>query len=443
VKILYLDPFSGVSGDMFVGALIDLGLDLAKLHHELSKLNLSGYHLSTKRVMRGAMAATKFDVDIGGHIDGAFDADPSAPLSQDHGHSHGHLHEHGHEHSHSHGGTVEKAQPSQQRRTFAEIRTLIQESGLSARVKESSVRCFSTLAAAEGRIHNMPPDEVHFHEVGAIDSIVDTVGACIGIELLGIEQVWCGAVALGSGGMVKCDHGLMPVPTPATLEIMKGIAVRQTPIEKELTTPTGAALVAGLVSKFGSLPAMQIEKIGYGAGSREKQAIPNILRVLMGSVEDSTASTETHATTDTVIEVRANIDDLSPEILGYVSEKLLVSGALDVFFTPIQMKKNRPATMLTVISEPHLLDTIAGILFQETTSFGLRYQTQSRLKLSRRIVLVKTVHGEVRVKLGEWKGKIVSVHPEYDDCRALAERTGVPLREIIDAARIIARKIKS
>ncbi len=392
-KLLYLDPFSGVSGDMFIGALIDLGLDLARLHAELSKLKLSGYRLSAKKTMRGAMSGTKFDVEIDASI--------------------------------------------KTYRNFSEIKKIIGESTLSERVKTDSLRAFTILAEAEARIHNMPLDQVHFHEVGALDSIVDLVGGCAALEILGIGEVISGPLALGAGGFVKCDHGLVPVPAPATLEIVKGVPLRNTPVEKELTTPTGAALVKALASRFSSTPEMEIEKIGYGAGTRVEQAVPNILRVMIGTAARATSSDDR----DTIVEISTNVDDATPEVLGYVAETLMAKGALDVFFTPIQMKKSRPATMLTVLAEESQLELLADIIFKECPTFGLRYQKQSRLKLTRRFEKVQTAFGEISVKIGEWRGAVVSVHPEYEECKARAQEKGVALRTVIDAARAaIAQK---
>jgi uncharacterized protein (TIGR00299 family) protein len=391
-SILYLDPFSGVSGDMFIGALLDLGLDLARLHSELAKLNLTGYRLSSKRVMRGAMSATKFDVEIDASI--------------------------------------------KTYRNFSDIKQIIEASALSVAVKTASLKAFTVLAEAEARIHNMSIEHVHFHEVGALDSIVDLVGGCIALEILNVGDLVCGPLALGAGGFVKCDHGMMPVPAPATLEIVKGIPLRNTPVEKELTTPTGAALVKALASHFGPMPEMEIAKIGYGAGSRVEQAVPNILRVALGSASMSQAS----ADSDTIVEISTNIDDATPEVLGYVAESLLAHGALDAFFTPIQMKKMRPAVMLTVLAEEAKLDELAAIIFKECPTFGLRYRKQSRMKLARKMVTVQTAFGDVRVKIGEWKGQAVSLHPEFEDCKTRAQEKNVALRAVIDAARTAAQK---
>jgi uncharacterized protein (TIGR00299 family) protein len=430
--ILYLDPFSGISGDMFVGALLDLGLDLAKLHFELSKLNVAGYHLGSRRVMRGALAAIKFDVTL--DVPAAQTA-ARAETTHDHGHSHGeHGHEHGHDHGHSHGGGDASAD-GHVHRTFADIRRMIEASALSAAVKRNSISAFQKLAVAEGRMHDLPPEQVGFHEVGAIDSIVDMVGVCIGLDVLGVDEVWCGPIALGSGGFVKCDHGQMPVPAPATLELMKGLPVRETDFKKELTTPTGAALAAALVTRFCPLPAMTIQKLGYGAGTRESQPMPNILRVALGTVESSEAASRDTTSSDTVIEISANLDDTTPEVIGYLCETLFARGALDVFLTPIQMKKFRPGTMLTVLAEPAQLDSMAETIFRECPTFGLRYQTYSRLKLTRRIETVETQFGPVRVKIGQWQGRDTSIHPEYEDCRARALEKGVAVREVIEAAK--------
>jgi len=433
-KILYLDPFSGIAGDMFLGALLDLGLDLARLHQELARLKLEGYGIRAERVMRGPISATRFEVT------GATPAGDHAPVGRAAGSPYAE-HTHSRTHAQNYAGTAVWAgqRGAHAHRCCADILELISASGLSARVKASSTSVFTKLAEAEGKVHNRPPKEIAFHEVGALDSIVDIVGACIGLELLGVEEVWCGPVALGSG-TVKCAHGLLPVPAPATLELMRGVPLRHTPIEEELTTPTGAALLAALATRFEAAPEMTVEAIGYGAGSRSAQAMPNVLRALLGTpgstgVSPVTHGQHAHATADTVLEIRTNLDDVSPETLGYVAEKLLALGALDVFFTPIQMKKSRPATMLTVLAEPSQLDAVAAVLFRECGTFGLRFSQQSRLKLARRIVPVTTEYGLVRVKVGEWQGEVVSIHPEADDCRARAEEKGVALRAVTDAAR--------
>lgn len=429
MRILYLDPFSGVSGDMWVGALLDLGLDFARLTHEIGKLGLAGYQLSTRRVFRGAMSALKFDVAIDGELQKEFDATPGAANAHEHSHSHDHADSHSHDHSHSHSHD-HNAEGRAIRRTFRQIKTLIESSTLSARVKQGTIAAFQKLAEAEGRIHNQPPDDVSFHEVGALDSIIDFVAVNAGLELLGIDEVWCGPLALGRGGFVQCDHGLIPIPAPATLDLVKNVPLRDTPVEKELTTPTGAALVAALATKFCGQSEITIEKLGYGAGSREKQAVPNVLRAMIGSPA-SAASPEQ----DTIIELRANIDDATPEALGYLMEQLLEAGALDVSYTPIQMKKNRPASLLTVLIEPALLEKISALILTESSTFGVRYEQLLRRKLAREIVSVETAFGLVRVKIGRMNEKVVAIHPEYEDCKKLAREKGVALGAVIDSAR--------
>jgi uncharacterized protein (TIGR00299 family) protein len=437
MRILYLDPFSGVSGDMFLGALLDLGLDLERLKTELAKLPLGDYGLCAERVKRGTLQGVKFDVD---------EDDDHHGHSHDHDHGHGDDHDHG---AHRHltpadyaGTTVWAGHASlHQHRTFASIKTMLEQSVLSPRAKADSLRVFTRLAEAEGRVHDMPIERVAFHEVGALDSIVDIVGACIGLELLGVDELWCGPVALGSG-TVQCAHGLLPVPAPATLELVKGLPTRPSPVEKELTTPTGAALVATLAAHFGPLPEMTIEKTGYGAGGRDNPAVPNVLRAVLGTVAsaaDPQSAIRDPEFADTIVEIRTNLDDISPEALGHAVDLLLAQGALDVFFTPIQMKKSRPAMMLTVLAEPQQLAALATILFKETGTFGLRYQTLSRLKLAREMVSVQTEYGPVRVKVGRWQGDVVAVHPEFEDCKARAEGKGVPVRAVMDAARAAYR----
>ena len=482
-RILYLDPFSGIAGDMLVGALLDLGLDLEHLRRELKKLKLDGYELAAENVLRGGLRGTHFRVLVHGQEEG-----PHAHAVEDeHAHEHGHPHGHGHSHAHGpdHGTPVrgrgrggagrearaEKRPPATGKpqhhahRSFAEIRRLIEASGLSARVKKQSLKAFRLLAEAEGKMHGKEPEQVSFHEVGAVDSIVDFVGACIGLEALGVEEVHCGPVALGGelgrfsespgecaqqsgrsggspheAGYVHCAHGLLPIPAPATLELMKGVPIRSCPVAAELTTPTGAALVKALAVRFGPLPPLCIEKLGYGAGTRNDPAIPipNLLRAVLGTVpagaEGASGGGE-GAEADTVVEFQANLDDATPEVLGYLGDRLLALGALDVFFTAVQMKKTRPGTLVTVLCEPARFEALAEALFRESPTFGLRYELKSRLKLAREVRKVKTPWGEVRVKLGRWRGETVSVHPEYEDCRALAERHGVPLRQVLDAAR--------
>lgn len=321
-------------------------------------------------------------------------------------------------------------------RTFSEIRKLIEESDLSSFVKKHSVSIFYRIAVAEGRIHGKPPEEVGFHEVGALDSIADIICACVGIEELGVEAVYVSPLADGRG-WVKCAHGLYPIPAIATLEILKGIPVGQIDEPFEFITPTGAAIVAEFGKSFGTMPQIQVEKIGYGIGTRVLQNRPNVLRAVVGTLAtESAPSTATAAgyQTDTISRIETNLDDISPEITGATLGKLLDAGALDAFLTPIQMKKNRSGVKLTVLCEEVDLPTIANLLFKETTAFGIRMEQVQRWKLDRKFVEVSTPHGPITVKIGSRGDEVLQVAPEFESCRAASERTGQPLRALYEAA---------
>lgn len=439
MKTLYLDIFSGISGDMFIGALLDLGVDFHQFEHELEKLGVGGYHLHTSRQQRSHIAGTKFDVHVEeGCCDHDHDHDEH---SHEHGHHHdqgkaGHGHSHGHDHGHSHGAHSHShahAHEHHHERTFADIEQLIQRSDLSAWVKERSIGVFRRVAVAEGKIHGKPPEQVHFHEVGAIDSIVDIVGACIGLEMLGKPRVLASAVVEGTG-WVKCAHGRFPVPTPATLEILgaRGVTVAQCEEPHELVTPTGAALLAELVESFGPMRGLQASKIGYGLGMRENKTRPNVLRAVLGDVTEQPSAHDWE--TDTVAVLETNLDDVNPEILGAFVEKALASGALDVFHTPIHMKKNRPGVLLTVLCGEAEADRFAKLILCETSAFGVRRQLSERRKLRREIISVKTAFGEVQVKLGRLDDKVVQASPEHESCKRVAERAGVPLKAVYEAA---------
>jgi hypothetical protein len=343
MKTLYLDLFSGISGDMFIGALLELGLDSAALERELAKLRLEGFHLHFTHGQRGSIAGTKFDV----HLAGDHHHHDNHGHSPAHEHEHEHEHEPGHSHSHhpahepGHHHGHEEHHSHEDQRTFAEIKKLILDSGLSQWVKEKSVAVFHRIAVAEGKIHGLPADQVHFHEVGAIDSIVDIVGGCIGLELLGKPRVLASRVIDGNG-WVDCAHGRFPIPAPATLAILgaRGIPLTQCNEPHELVTPTGAALVAELAESFGPMEGLTAEKIGFGLGGRENKTRPNVLRAILGRLETGAAGHDWE--TDTVAVLESNLDDINSEILGYFVEHALAAGALDVFHTPIQMKKNRP-----------------------------------------------------------------------------------------------------
>jgi uncharacterized protein (TIGR00299 family) protein len=396
MRTLFLDCFSGISGDMAVGALCDLGVDQEMLRSELGKLSLGGeFHIQFTRQDRCGIEGTKFDVHL---------------AAQPHQH-------------------LLKA-PAQHGRTFAEIRRLIESSGVSAFVKQRSVSVFQRVANAEGKIHGMPPDEVHFHEVGAVDSIVDIVGFCIALEALGVPRVIASALVEGSG-FIECAHGRFPLPAPATLEILSGIPLRQIDEPLEFITPTGAALLAEFSEGFGVMPALAPERIGYGIGTRNPPNRPNVLRAILG---ETTSGGES----DTVTEIETNIDDLNPELLSAASTKLLAAGALDVFVTPIQMKKNRPGFRLTVLAEPARADEFARIILRETTAFGVRMHDCRRLKLRREIAIVETPYGPIEIKKGWLGDDLIQNSPEFESCRAAAEKSGTSVRDVYHAAIVAA-----
>lgn len=439
MKTLYLDIFSGISGDMFLGAMIDLGVDLHQLEGELRKLGMGGYHLHTSRQQRSHIAGTKFDVHVeecGEHCHddhGHEHSHEHAGHTHDHAHGHGHSHSHEHHHDHGHSHSHTHADNHQHERNFADIEKIIRSSALSAWVKDRAVGVFRRVAVAEGKIHGKPPEQVHFHEVGAVDSIVDIVGACIALELLGKPRVLAAPVVEGTG-WVKCAHGRFPVPTPATLEILgaRGATVAQCEEPHELVTPTGAALLAELVESFGPMRGLAATKIGYGLGMRENKTRPNVLRAVLG---EATVARTTHDwETDTVAVLQTNLDDINAEILGSFVEHALKEGALDVFHTPIQMKKNRPGVLLTVLCAEADADRFSEMMLRETTAFGVRRHLSERRKLRREFATVATPHGAVQVKLGKLDGEIVQAAPEYESCQQVADAAGVPLKTVYDAA---------
>ena len=417
MKTLYLDLSSGISGDMFIAALIDVGVDARQLEQELKKLRLEGYHLHVSRGHRASVEGVKFDVHVA--------------TEHEHGaqpHSHNHAHTHSHPHTHEHG------------RNFTEIRQLITESQLSAWVKQKSVAVFQRLATAEGKIHGLPPDQVGFHEVGAVDSIVDIVGGCIGLEMLGKPRVLASPVVEGTG-WIDCAHGRFPIPAPATLAILgaRGIPLSQCDEPNELVTPTGAALLAEFADAFGPMREVVAEKVGYGLGTRDNPKRPNALRAVLGEsgVESRVSGTGAAAhdwETDTIVMLETNLDDINAEILGNFMEKALAAGALDVFHTAIQMKKNRPGVLLTVLCAEADGDKFSELLLRETSAFGIRRYTAERRKLQREFVTVQTPQGGVTVKVGKLDGKVLQAAPEFESCKKLADQAGVPIKEVYDAA---------
>jgi len=395
MSVAYLDAFSGLSGDMTVGALLDCGLDVAVLERELAKLGVGGYRIRRETRERSGIQATKFVVEIDDH-------------DAHHHHAHGHSHA---EHCH---------------RAFRDIREMIRKSALAPRVCELALQVFARLAEAEGKVHGVEPDEVTFHEVGAIDSIVDIVGAAWGIDALGITELGVSPLPLGSG-IVKSAHGPLPVPGPATAELLRGFPVRIGDGQGELVTPTGAAIVAALARPCPMPERMVVERVGYGAGDRELADRPNLLRLLVG--ERSAA-----LGVDSLLMLETNLDDFNTELYGYVMERLLAEGARDVFFTPIQMKKNRPGVLVSVLADPERRERLVATLFIETSTLGVRIFPVERLRIERESRDVETRFGRVRVKLGHDPGGHVNVSPEYEDCRRVAAASGVPLKIVYQEA---------
>ena len=388
MKTLYFDCFSGISGDMTIGALLDLGLDFDYLKSELKKLPVDGYELKVSRVTRSNISATKFDVIFAG---------------DDHHHHH---HDHGHFH-----------------RKASEILSMIRDSALNANTTRIATAIFTKLAISEGKVHNVRPEDVEFHEVGAIDSIVDTVGSAIGFDGLGIEQFWCSAINVGSG-FIHCQHGIFPVPAPATADLLRHATIYQKHAQTELVTPTGAAILAAVVTRFAGLSGFAPETIGYGAGTKQFADFPNCLRVMIG--QDQAVSVERD--TNKVIVIEANIDDMNPQNFAYVSERLLDAGALDVFTIPIQMKKSRPGHLLQVLALPDSVDKLSRLIFQETTTIGLRKYSADRSILEREFVEVATEYGPVKIKVSRMEGEVVNAAPEYEDCARIARDKNVSLK---------------
>lgn len=383
MTIAYFDCFSGAAGDMIVGALLDAGADPNALRRNFDRLGVGGFRIEIEKTTKQGLSATRFQVHL----------DPAA---------------------------------KQPHRHLKHITEIIRQANFAPRVTERAVRIFERLAQAEAQVHNTTIEKVHFHEVGAIDAIVDVVGACLCLEQLDPQRIYCSPIPTGNG-TVKCEHGVLPVPAPATALLLLGIPLAECAETGELTTPTGAAILTTLVDEFRSLPPMRIRSIGYGAGTRDNQTRPNVLRVLLG--EPIGASPE--AEEITVLET--NLDDASPQLVGYCIEKLLAEGALDAFAVPIQMKKGRPGVLLTVLADIDRVSAMERILFSETPTFGIRRRTVQRTRLPRRFEAVPTPFGDIRIKIGEAQG-LTTATPEYEDCKAAARRHGVALREVLAAA---------
>jgi pyridinium-3,5-bisthiocarboxylic acid mononucleotide nickel chelatase len=452
MRIVYLECFSGISGDMFLGALVDAGVPARLLEETVAALEV-GAKLEISRVVRSGISATKVDVWVDGEKDMPREeywakqdvARALSPAKADHDHEHGH----GHSHEQSHHENTEpsrakapaphKHEHVHSHRGLTEIRRIISAAAISESAKDTAIRTFEALGAAEARIHSVPVESIHFHEVGAADAIVDIVCAAVGVEALGVDDIVCSRLNVG-GGAVKCAHGTFPVPAPATVELLKGVPVYSSGIEAELVTPTGAAIARTLATRFSAFPEMKIEKSGYGAGSRDFPGHPNVLRLVIGEALPSLAS-KTKSETVSVLE--ANLDDLNPQVFGYVMDRLLEEGALDVFGMPVQMKKNRPGTLLTVLCKPEDAEKLTQLVFSETTTLGVRRREESRQTLARRWESVRIEWGEVRIKIASMNGTVTNYAPEYEDCRRIAAEHHVPLKTVMqEASRAFSRDKK-
>jgi len=440
MRIAYLECFSGMSGDMFLGALIDAGISSRLLEETVTALGV-GARLEISRVVRSGISATKVDVWVDGEKDLPREeywkkqdvARAPTPAKADNEHDHHHDHEHPHTHKHAHDNETTGAQQEHAHshgRGLSEIREIISKAAISDTAKKTAIAIFEALGTAEAKIHATSIEKVHFHEVGAVDAMVDIVCAAVGAEALGVDEVVCSPLNVG-GGSVKCAHGTFPVPAPATVALLTNAPVYSSGVQAELVTPTGAAIVKTLVKRFAAFPEMKIEKSGYGAGSREFPGHPNVVRLTIGEVA-STLAAKTASETVTVLE--ANLDDLNPQVFGYVMDRLLEEGALDVFGMPVQMKKNRPGTLLTVLCRPEDASKLTQLIFTETTTLGVRRRDEVRQTLARRWENVRTQWGEVRIKIASMNGTVTNYAPEYEDCRRIATEHHVPLKTVMQEA---------
>ncbi len=390
MKVVYFDCFAGASGDMILGSLLDAGLSLERLRSELAKLGLTHYDLQVKRVTKKGIGGSQAIVSIDGF------------------------------------------HHNQHHRNLQNIQEIIERSDLDDSVKRRSLQVFHRLAEAEAKVHRTTVEHVHFHEVGAMDAIIDVVGSVAGLFALGVERVYCSPLHVGTG-TVECAHGTLPVPAPATAELIKGKPAYSTGVQGELLTPTGAAILTTLASDFGPIPPMTVEEVGYGAGASET-AIPNLLRLIIGESTEEVSGYHL----ERVAVAETNIDDMNPQIYDYLIQKMLGMGALDVFLVPMQMKKNRPGTLLTVICSPERIAEFSDFLLRETTTIGLRWRTDNRIKAQRSIKEVQTKYGAVKIKVAEVDGTIINVAPEYEDCKRLALEQKIPLKEVMEQARLAA-----
>lgn len=388
MKIAYFDCFSGISGDMIIGALIGLGLDIKFLEKELKKIKLDDYRIESKKTIKNGISATKFDVIAGKNL--------------------------------------------HKEKNLAEINKIIGNSELEKEIKNKIKGIFMKIAAAESKIHNKPIAKIHFHEIGAIDTIIDAAGAVIGFKKLGIEKIYCSKLNVGSG-FAEFSHGKWPVPAPAAAEILKGVPIYHDNANAELVTPTGAAIITALCSNFGEMPLIKVDKIGYGAGAKDLER-PNVLRVFLGEID---------AQENGIINViEANIDNMNPEIYPYVIERLMENGALDAYLTNIIMKKGRPAIKLTVLAKINDTEKLCKTIFGETTTIGVRIHKAEKKMLDREIRTINTRHGNVRVKISKLNNETKNIMPEYEDCAKIAKDKKIPLKEVYEEVKLIPRNSK-
>ncbi len=392
-RVIYFDCFSGISGDMILGAFVNLGVDIKEIQSWLKSLNLKDYKLNSREVKRNGFVGTKVNVVLN-----------------------------------------KTSQKSHCARSFNDIKRLIEKSDLPQIVKFNSIEIFQRIGKVEAKVHGTTINKIHFHEVGAIDSIIDIVGGSLAVNLLDPDLIISSPINTGEG-VVKCDHGILPVPAPATLELLKGIPCYSSGVKKELTTPTGAAFIGHFAGEFGSLPNMDVLSTGYGAGTHEIKNTPNLLRVVLGKSEELY-----HHRSMKVIET--NIDDMNPEFYDYVIDQLFKVGAVDVFFAPINMKKNRPGILLSVITSTEYFDSVVRVILEETSTLGVRHYDVGRVALPRKQKIIMTPFGKVRVKIGGLNESTRSISPEYEDCRKIALKKEIPVKRVYDEALKIAWKLE-
>ena len=454
MRVGYIDCFAGIAGDMLLGALVDAGVPAEVLEDATAALGL-GASLRIERVDRSGISCTKVHVFEGDHLaeahaetahehehEGHSHEHAHGDAAHTHEHEHSHKHEHaegeahGHGHSHSHEHTHDGVTHTHEHthahgRSLSAIRRLIHDAALAEPVKQTAVRAFELLGHAEAKIHNVPVEEIHFHEVGAVDAIVDIVAASAGIHHLNVAAWHSSAINVG-GGTVVCAHGTFPVPAPATADLLRGLPTYSAHVQQELVTPTGAALLRAIDPEFGPQPAMRVERIGYGAGTRNSKEFPNVLRVSVGEASETETVTGVKCETVTVMETA--LDDLSPQVLAYVAETALARGALDAMLTPVIMKKGRQGTLLTVLCNPADSAALERLILTETSTLGVRIRQERRTCLERRHIPVVTEYGEIRIKVGSLGGETMNAAPEYEDCRAAAAKHGVAIKQVQQAA---------